>query len=78
MQVAYMTISGEWVSQQILIASEVYATVWSKQIFPMAIWDPNDHILCKTDIPKTSLGRFYSILEHYRKLSEEQLLSVKQ
>ena len=41
-------------------------------------WVPNDHILCKTDIPITSLGRFYSILEHDRKLTGEQFLSVKQ
>ena len=41
-------------------------------------WDPNDHILCKIDIPITSSGRFYNILEHERKLTEEQSLSVKQ
>ena len=36
----------------------------------------NGHILCKIDTPIT-LGRFYSILEHDRKLTEEQFLSVK-
>ena len=41
-------------------------------------WVPNDDILCKTDIPITSSGRLYSILEHDRKLIEEQFLSVKQ
>ena len=41
-------------------------------------WVPNDHILCKIDISITSSGRFYSILEHGRKLTEEQFLSVKQ
>ena len=40
-------------------------------------WVPNDHILCKIDIPITS-GRFYSILEHDRKVTEEQFLYVKQ
>ena len=39
---------------------------------------PNDHILCKIDIPITSSGRLYSILEHDRKLTEEQFLFVKQ
>ena len=41
-------------------------------------WIPDDHILCKIDIPITSSGRFYSILEHDRKVTEEQFLSVKQ
>ena len=41
-------------------------------------WVPNDHTLCKIDIPITPSGRFYSILEHDRKLTEEQFLSVKQ
>ena len=41
-------------------------------------WVPNDHILWKIDIPITSSGRFYSILEHDRKLTEEHFLSVKQ
>ena len=41
-------------------------------------WVPNDHVVCKSDIPITSSGRFYSILEHDRKLAEEQFLSVKQ
>ena len=40
-------------------------------------WVPHDHILCKIDISITSSGRFYSILEHERKLTEEQFLSVK-
>ena len=39
---------------------------------------PNDHILCKIDIPITALGRFCSILEHDRKLTEEQFLFLKQ
>ena len=33
-------------------------------------WVPNDYILCKIDIPITSSGRFYSILEHDRKVTE--------
>ena len=41
-------------------------------------WVPNDHILCKIDIPIASSGRFYSILEHDRKVTEEQFLSAKQ
>ena len=41
-------------------------------------WILNYHILCKIDIPITSLGRFYGILEHERKLTEEQFLFVKQ
>ena len=41
-------------------------------------WVPNDHILCKIDIPITSSGRFYSILEHDRKLTAEQFLYVKE
>ena len=41
-------------------------------------WVPNNHILCKTDIPITSSGRFYSILEYDRKVTEEQFLSVEQ
>ena len=41
-------------------------------------WVPNDHILCKIDIPITLSGRFYSILEHDRKVTEEQFLYVKQ
>ena len=41
-------------------------------------WVPNDHILCKIDISIISSGRFYSILEHDRNLTEEQSLSVKQ
>ena len=41
-------------------------------------WVPNDHILCKIHIPITSSGRFYSILEHDRKLTKEQFLAVKQ
>ena len=41
-------------------------------------WVPNDDILYKTDIPITSSGRLCSILEHDRKLIEEQFLSVKQ
>ena len=41
-------------------------------------WVPNGHILCKIDIPTTSSGRFCSILEHDRKVTEEQFLSVKQ
>ena len=41
-------------------------------------WVLNDHILCKIDIPITSSGRFYSILDHDRKLTEEQFLPVKQ
>ena len=41
-------------------------------------WVPNDHILCKIDIPITSSGRFYSILGHDIKLTEEQFISVKQ
>ena len=41
-------------------------------------WVPNEHILCKIDIPITSSGRFYSILEHDRKVTEEQFLYVKQ
>ena len=40
-------------------------------------WVPNDHILCKIDILITSPGRFYSTLEHGRKVTEEQFLSVK-
>ena len=40
-------------------------------------WVPNDHVSCKFDIPITSSGRFYSILEYDRKLAEEQFLSVK-
>ena len=41
-------------------------------------WVPNDHFLCKIDIPITSSGRFYSILEYDRKVTEEQFLSVEQ
>ena len=41
-------------------------------------WVTNDHILCKISIPITSSGRLYSILEHDRKLTEKQFLSVKQ
>ena len=41
-------------------------------------WVPNDHTLCKIDIRITSSGRFHSILEHDRKVTEEQFLSVKQ
>ena len=40
--------------------------------------DPNEQILCKIDIPITSLRRSYSIQEHDRKLTEEKFLSVKQ
>ena len=35
-------------------------------------WVPNDHSLCKIEIPITSSRRFYSILEHDRKVTEEQ------
>ena len=41
-------------------------------------WVPNNHILCKINIPITSSGRVYSILELDRKLTEEQFLSLKQ
>ena len=41
-------------------------------------WVPIDHILCKIDILITSPGRYYSILEHDRKLTEEQFLPVEQ
>ena len=41
-------------------------------------WAPNDHILCKIDIPITSFGIFFSILVHDRKFIEEQVLFVKQ
>ena len=41
-------------------------------------WVPNNHILCKIDIPITPSGRFYSILEYDRKVTEEQFLSVEQ
>ena len=40
-------------------------------------WVPNDHILCNIDIPITLSGRFYSILEHDRKLTDEQFLFAK-
>ena len=40
-------------------------------------WVPDEHILCKIDVPITSSGRFYSILKQDRKLTEEKFLSIK-
>ena len=40
-------------------------------------WVPNDHTLCNIDISITLSGRFYSILEHGRKLTNKQFLFAK-